>query len=142
MISHVWDGEHGRPRWVSWRCVRLLVALFWVGAALTLATLIAVLYTAVAHVRSQGRRGSLVLPIASLLVVGFIMSFALVYPFDNNAVLNPRYLLPIATPLCACFGVGLAAVPKDRWKSAAVHLFAFAALATVAVLVLFERFGT
>jgi ABC-type Na+ efflux pump permease subunit len=140
-ISQVWAGEHG-PIWaVSTRCVRLFVELFWVGVVLTLATVIALLHTAVSHFRSGGRRGSLVLPVASILVVSFVMMFALVYPLDNNAVLNPRYLLPIATPMTACFGLGLSAFPTGRWKSTLVHLLAFAAIIAVTVLVVVERFG-
>jgi hypothetical protein len=76
------------------------------------------------------------------------MTFALIYPFDNIAVLNPRYLLPGVTPMCACVGVGLARLESSRRRGgvagglSSLGIVAFAAaLAYVTVLLLYLRFG-
>src|SRR5262249_7072119 len=114
--DRIWGGDGGFGRrgrggetWsVTMRCVRVFSALTRIGALISLASIVAVAHTAWNHVRTKSREGSLAIPVSAVLGVLFVMLFALVYPFDEFAVLNPRYLLPVATPMTACFGMTLA----------------------------------
>jgi hypothetical protein len=77
----------------------------------------------------------------------FVMLFALSYPYDGAAVLNPRYLLPEVTPMTACLGLGLAQLERtrtqryDRSLGLLVVALTILAIGIVAALVLLERFG-
>jgi hypothetical protein len=145
-VDEVWGGRYGtmpqRPPWtVTQRCVSHLSKMAWLGLLLSCGTVLSVLAVARASLRSGGREGSLVLPLASALVVFFVFMFALVYPFDSMAVLNPRYLLAAATPMAACLGLALARLrPGSAWRRLA-HAFSFAGIGAMTVLLLWERFG-
>jgi hypothetical protein len=144
--KHVWGADwgppYGGPSWyMSDRCVDLARWLLRIGLFISLVSAWAVVHTAWSNIRSNGRNGSLVLPVGIGLVVFFVMLFALVFPFEDYAVLNPRYLLPAATPMAACLAIALAEgklAATARWI-----LQGLLALATVGVglLVLWERFG-
>jgi len=136
-----WGPAYGPEWWVSWRCIHLFVKLAWVGLALSIEAIWAVGYVTWLAVHSKGRRGTLALPVAIGLVTFFVMLFALAYPFDDNVVLNPRYLLPAATPMSACLGFALAKVELSAWKRTALHAFTFLLIGAVGVLVVYERWG-
>ena len=146
VVDDVWGGPKGvmphGPEWsMSGRCVRHFTRLAWVGLFLSAAATTAVLACARANLRSAGREGSLVLPAAAVLVVGFVFLFALAYPYDGSAVLNPRYLLAAAAPMCACLGLGLALLPEGTGVRRLAHASTFLALAAVTWLLVWQRFG-
>ncbi|HEX4354147.1 MAG TPA: hypothetical protein VHZ95_14560, partial [Polyangiales bacterium] len=66
----------------------------------------------------------------------------LVYPFDDNVVLNPRYLLPATTPMSACLGIALAQVPLAPRAKSALHVLVLLSISVVGGLLLIERFGS
>jgi hypothetical protein len=136
-----WGPSYGPEWYVSMRCVHHFVRLVWVGLAISLASILSVGYVAWLNIRTKGRRGSLGLPIAIGLNVFFVMLFALVYPFDDNVVLNPRYLLPAAAPMSACLGMALANIKLDETKKTALHALCLLAIATVGALLVYQRFG-
>lgn len=135
-VTGLWSGYP-----VSHRCVELFRELLFTGFVLTLAALAALGRVLLDHRRTQGRLGSLALPVVVILGVWFSSSFALVYPYDSLAVLNPRYLLPETAPLAACLGIALGQLRGARWKRGLAHGVVLLATAIVAVLVLIERFG-
>jgi hypothetical protein len=143
--DYVWGGERGfmggrGPDWnVSDRCIALFQKILPIGMCLSLAIVLSTLRVAWLHLRT-GSRGSLVLSLSACLGTFFVFLFALTYPFDYMAVLNPRYLLPASTPMLACFGIALAELPKNR-ASALCHVLSFAGIACVAVFLLVERFA-
>jgi len=126
---------------VSGRCLQLLSTLLWIGCLITLAAAFAVLHTAWRYVRSGGQEGSLALPTAIVLGLFFCSLFALVYPYDYYAVLNPRYLLPGSTAISACLGVAFSRLESGRWKARLVRRLLFVAIGIVAALVVYERWG-
>lgn len=137
-----WGPGYG-PEWhVSWRCIDLFVKLAWVGVVLSVESILAVGYVTWTHLRSKGRTGSLALPVLIGLVTFFVMLFALVYPFDDNVVLNPRYLLPAATPMSMCLGVALAELPVTRRVKITLQTLTLLAIAAVTVLLVYERWGS
>ena len=94
-----WGPGYG-PEWhMTWHCVKFFVQLLRIGIPITIVSTGAVVYMAWTNITTRGRRGTLALPIVISLVVGFLLMFALVYPMDNHVVLNPRYLLPVVTPM-------------------------------------------
>jgi hypothetical protein len=135
-VSGTWSGVP-----VSRRCVRLFSHLVEVGFFITLSSLVAIGYVLCTHLRTDGRLGSLALPTVVILAVAFSSSFALVYPFDNAAVLNPRYLVPDSTPIAACLGIALGQFRAERWKRRLAHALILVAVGMVAALVIIERFG-
>jgi hypothetical protein len=145
--ARVWGGDEGwfslGPAWsVTHRCLRVYVALVRVGLLLTLASVLALLDTARRSLRTRGRDGSLVLPMAVALLVLFLMAFAVVYPLDDSAVVNPRYLLSAATPLCACLGLALARLRvRHRGLGRTAIGLCLGSIAVVGGLLCFERFG-
>jgi hypothetical protein len=147
LSTRAWAANWGRPPYggrdwyVTVRCVQLFVKLLWVGIPITLGAVLAVGYVGRSQIRTRGGRGSMVLPLVSGLVVFFVMLFALVYPYDDNAVLNPRYLLPASTPITACMAIALAEVRLDRSKRTALHAAFFVAIGAIGVLLMIERFG-
>ena len=135
--TDVWGG------WpVTERCVSVYQKLFWAGAAMTVMAVLAVGHTLKNHLKTWGRQGSLVLP--SIIVLGILFPglFALAYPYDHAAVLNPRYFLPVSMPMAACLGIALAQWQAWPRKRILAHAAVFAAIACIAVLVVYERFGT
>ncbi|MBN2196147.1 MAG: glycosyltransferase family 39 protein [Polyangiaceae bacterium] len=126
---------------VTYRCVRVYKELFWTGILLTVMALLSVAHTAHSYVESKGLRGSLVLPVVIVLGAAFPGLFALGYPYDNAAVLNPRYLLPISIPMAACLAVALAHLKKGSPGRMVAHVLAFGAIAVGGILVIYERFG-
>jgi hypothetical protein len=137
-----WGPSYGPEWWVSLRCIDLFVKLAWVGLIVTFGTVLAVGYVLWNQIRRNGRYGSLALPAVIGLVVFFVMLFAVVYPFDDNVVLNPRYLLPATTPMAACLGIALAEVELDRAKKIALHALCLLAISAGGALLVFERFGS
>lgn len=134
-----WGGKYGGPAWyVSLHCITLFQALLAVGLVITVVALPCLWIMLRRSARTHGERGTVALPIASALVVFFVMLFALTFPYDDNAVLNPRYLLPIATPMAACWAITLA--EARNWKRA-LHIVSLSAIALIGVLLIIERFG-
>jgi Dolichyl-phosphate-mannose-protein mannosyltransferase len=134
-FTKYWDG------WpVSGRCIHLLSALAYLGLFITVVTLWCLFRSAWNHWRSAGQRGSLALPIVAVLGFAFTTLFTLAYPIDGMAATNPRYLLPIATPMAACLGIGLAEIQHPRVRQALVSILGVA-VGLVAVLVIYERWG-
>jgi 4-amino-4-deoxy-L-arabinose transferase-like glycosyltransferase len=128
---------------VSGRCLRLFSLLACTGCFITLAALAALARALVRHHRSAGRAGSLALPLVVVLSVLFTSLFALVYPFDVAAVLNPRYLLPVSTAMAACLGLELTELEgggRARWRRI-VRAALFVAITLVGVLVVHARWG-
>ncbi len=80
----------------------------------------------------------------TIIVLGTIFPglFAIAYAYDHNAVLNPRYLLPISVPLAACLGLALGRINSAPWKRILAHSVLLAVIACVAILVVYEGFGT
>jgi hypothetical protein len=127
--TDVWGG------WpVTMRCVRVYKKLLWVGALMSIMAVVAVGHTL--------RKGSLVLPTIIVLGTVFPGLFAIAYPYDHLAVLNPRYLLPISVPMAACLGLALSRINSAPWKRILAHVVVLAVIASVAILVAYERFGT
>jgi hypothetical protein len=126
---------------VSKPCLRLYRRLLVVGGFLTLAGLLSVGYVAWVHLRTAGRAGSLALPVLSVLTVVFVSLFALVFPYDDAAVLNARYLLPASTPMAACLGMTLARLERGPPPARIARAAIMAAIALVVVLVVYERWG-
>ena len=125
---------------VSERCLQNFRVLLAVGLPITLGCVVAVFHTLGSFVRSNGSRGSLVLPTCIALGTLFLMLFAIAYPLDMHAVTNPRYLLPVQGLVLACAGIALGRLEASRWKWPALAL-AFLAVAAVAALLVYERFG-
>jgi hypothetical protein len=135
--TDVWGG------WpVTMRCVGVYVKLFWLGILLSIMAVVAFGHTLRNHIKTCGRKGSLVLP--TLIVLGTLFPglFAIAYPYDHAAVLNPRYLLPISVPMAACLGLALGQINSAPWKRILAHSVVLAVIACVAILVVYERFGT
>jgi hypothetical protein len=152
--DRVWGGiegfmSQGSKAWaVNERCASVFASLLHVGVWITAATVLAVFYTAYVHFRSRFRLGSLALPLLCVLSVLSGMSLALLIPLDNTAILNPRYLLPAVTPMCACFGFALGRIENGGRRSGAVAVacrlglaLAGSCVAAVAALLLYLRFG-
>jgi hypothetical protein len=150
----VWGGReglHSDPSdvWnVYLRCSRWMASLLHVGVWLTLAAVVALGWCGWQQLRSFGVRGSLVLSGVPVLCTLSFMWFALAYPWDDSAVLNPRYLLSQAMPMSACLGLALAALETVAKRNAsralaarAVILTTLGLIAVVGVMVVYERFG-
>jgi 4-amino-4-deoxy-L-arabinose transferase-like glycosyltransferase len=138
-----WGPPYGGPGWyMSNRCLDLFRQLLRVGLGITVLAVLAVWRTVWNYLRTSGRTGSLVLPTNIVLVVFFVMFFAFVFPFDDNAVLNPRYLLPTAAPVCACLALALTQNPYGKPVRWLLQGVLFAATIAVGALLIFERFGS
>jgi hypothetical protein len=128
--------------WGDWdvtrACVRQSRALVWLGLPLSIAAALSWFYMVVAFVREKGKAGSLVLPVASGLALLFVMSFALVYPLDENAVLKHNYMLAAAAPLVACLGLAIASLAPRPSTSLLRGVF-LALTACIGVLLVMER---
>jgi hypothetical protein len=144
--SRVWGADD--PTWgglkvrMTLRCVSALAATVKVGLWITVATLLSTILAARYHRRTDGEEGSLALPVVIGLGGFFVMLFGLTYPYDWDAVVNPRYLLPISTPMSACLGFGLARLEHvpERWRWALLIL-TLAAIALVTLLVVYMRWS-
>lgn len=146
--AKVWGGtegfmSRGTRSWdVTQRCISTFRKLTRFGLGLSVAAVAAVFYTLWSHLRSTARRGSFVLPVSALLAVLFVWLFALTYPMDSSAVLNPRYLLPASGPMLACFGIAGGRLEASKHVAARVALnLACLAIATIGALLVYERFG-
>jgi hypothetical protein len=127
------------------RCVRALAATVKVGLWITVASLLSTLLAAWHHRRTDGQdeqAGSLALPVVIGLGGFFVLLFGLTYPYDWDAVVNPRYLLPISTPMSACLGFGLARLERapESWRRTFL-VVTMGAIAAVAILVVRMRWG-
>jgi hypothetical protein len=144
--SHVWGvGDpslRGLDARMTLRCVSALATTVKVGLWITVAALLGTILAASRYRRTDGGEGSLALPAVIGLGGFFVMLFGLVYPYDWDAVLNPRYLLPISTPMSACLGFGLARLEraKEPWRRALLVL-TLTAIALVTILVVHMRWG-
>jgi hypothetical protein len=146
LTDKVWGGERGTlaagPEWaVTRRCVRNFSRLAWTGLVLAVAAVAAVVHLGRRALKSGFREGSLALPVSISLVVAFVCLFALKYPFDGDAVLNPKYLLCIVAPMSACLGLGLQRFRQGTWAWKAAHGVVLTATALVGVLLVYQRFG-
>jgi hypothetical protein len=152
--DHAWGGRHGflsqdSDAWsVTLRCVDWFAGMLHVGVWITAAAVLAVLWCLWRHLRSWGAEGSLALPLTVVLCTGSGMWFALAYPYDHIAALNPRYLLSQVMPMSACLGLGLARLETARSRPGRSGLAARCALGAVATLIaligamlVYERFG-
>jgi len=138
-------GSLSRAYWGGWlvsdRCVSWLRGFLLLGLVLSSCTAVATSVVLVRFLRTAGASGSLVVPVAPVLVLAFLMVFATVYPFDRGqAVVKPNYLLAATTPLAACCGLALAGMSR-RGRTELVHGIASVALALAAFMLVFERFG-
>lgn len=113
--DRAWGARNGflaQPQPEAWavtlRCIDWFAAMLHVGVWLTGLSVLALAWCGWQHLRSWGARGSLALPLAPVLCTASGMWFALAYPYDHIAALNPRYLLSQVMPMCACLGFGLA----------------------------------
>ncbi len=154
-IDRVWGAKGGLmvmgPDWwnVNDRCVGVFVQLVHVGVWLSLAATLATFYMMWLSLRTKQQQGSLTLPVVILLSMFTAWLFALVYPLDNIAVLNPRYLLSQVTPMAACLGFAMAdleAATEQKNARGAVSSLAINAtlilIAVVGALLIFERLGS
>jgi len=153
--AEVWGGNRGfmpsGPQWsVTLRCVKHFARLAWVGIFLTMAASFAVIHTTYTQLRKpspqnecgEGRtEGLLVFPLAIFFVLFFVFLFALKYPFDHIAVLNPRYQMAAITPMTLCFGLWLGSFDTRRAVQRIPLLLSALAIAAVAALLLIGRFG-
>jgi hypothetical protein len=132
--------------WCGWplsdRCLALHKKLFWAGLLMTALAITAVTHTLRNHLKTGGRKGSLLFPVIIVLGTIFPGMFALAYPYDGQAVLNPRYLLPISIPMSACLGIALAQWQAARWKRVVAHVVTFVVITSIGILVVYERFGS
>ncbi len=149
-----WGGRHGflsegSDAWnVYDRCSSWMASMLHFGVWLTAASVLALLWSGWQHLRSFGVRGSLALTGAPLLCTFSFMWFALAYPWDNIAVLNPRYLLAQVMPMSACLGLWLASIETvGRGRGAAallargLVLSVFGLIVLLGLMLLYERFG-
>ena len=149
-----WGGRHGflsegSDVWnVYDRCSNWMASMLHIGIWVSAASIAALLWSAWQNLRSYGLRGSLVLSGAPLLCTFSFMWFALAYPWDNIAVLNPRYLLAQVVPMSACLGFALAAFETAgngrglRALGARCVVFAsIGAIGVLSLMLLYERFG-
>jgi len=145
MTDRVWGGNGGfmssGGAWsVSNRCIDNFSRLAWAGLPLSFLAALGVLSSAWQGLRRCG--ATLVMPTLTLLGVFFVMFFALKFPLDDNAVLNPRYFLPIVAPMTLCFGIWLDRLRQHSWQRAFVHWLTFVATFAVSVFLVYERFGS
>lgn len=141
----VWGGKQGfmsrNRNWkVSLRCVNQEKGIARYGLPLTLMSVVGVAHTAYVHLRRRGRRSTLVVPLAAILGAFFVGLFSLAYPFDNYAVLNPRYLMPISVPMIACFGAWISQI-RGSYRRTAMLAVAWFCILGVGGLIAFMRFG-
>jgi hypothetical protein len=134
----IWGGPKCR---VTKRCVRSYVLMVTIGRWISLAAALAVLVVGWRHLRTRGNAGSLVLPTTILLGLLFVVLFALTYPYDWAAVLNPRYLLPVSTPMSACLALAVAQSARPRFQRAVLVAVLLAAIAAVGALLVHTRLG-
>ena len=144
--SRVWGVNdpslHGLDARMTVRCVSALATTVKVGLWITVAAIVGTILAFWHHRRSDGGEGSLALPVVIGLGAFFVMFFGLAYPYDWDAVVNPRYLLPIATPMSACLGFGLARLERAREpRRRALLVLTLAAIAVVTILVVHMRWG-
>lgn len=144
-LTDVWgysDPVWGGPFWaVSRRCMNVHRRVLIVGLFLTVCALLALVQVTRSHLRSDGQRGSLVLPALIVMEIAFVLLFALTYPFDWGAVLNPRYLLPATVPISACLGIALMQMRGSHRLRNLAHAAVLLSIALVGCLVVFQRFG-
>jgi hypothetical protein len=155
VIDRFWGARHGfmsqhSDAWnVSGRCVDWFASMVHVGVWLSGAAVLAVLWCLWQSLSSFGARGSLTLAVVPLLCTASAMSFAMAYPYDHTAVLNPRYLLSQVMPMSACFGLALGQLetwgkgrgPLVPLARAAAPL-ALGLIAVIGGMLFFERFGS
>jgi hypothetical protein len=155
MDDGFWGGRRGHmsqgsSAWdVSQRCVEWFASMAHVGVWLSGAAVLALLWYLWRTLRSLGQRGSLALPLVPLLCTASAMSFALAYPLDDSAVLNPRYLLSQVLPMSACLGLTLAQLETEYARRGplarlllAVPWGLLALILVIGGMLIVERFGS
>lgn len=149
-----WGARHGfvsqlaDPWNVSGRCVEWFASMVHVGVWLSGAAVLAVLWSLWKSLGSLGARGTLTMAVVPLLGIASAMSFALAYPYDYLAVLNPGYLLSIVMPMSLCFGLALAELESAASSSGIRAVLARRApplalllIAVIGGMLIYERFG-
>jgi hypothetical protein len=155
MDDGFWGGRRGHmsqgsSAWdVSQRCVEWFASMAHVGVWLSGAAVLALLWYLWRTLRSLGQRGSLALPLVPLLCTASAMSFALAYPLDDSAVLNPRYLLSQVMPMSACLALTLAQLETAYARRGqlarlllAVPWGLLALILVIGGMLIVERFGS
>jgi hypothetical protein len=154
-IDHgFWGGRHnfmnqGSDAWgVSERCVEWFASMAHVGVWISGAAVLALFWCLWRSVSSWGRRGTLAVPLVPLVCTASAMHFALAYPYDHTAVLNPRYLLSQVMPMSAGLGLALAELQILGARRGALgrvaRVLPLALLALIFLaggMLIFERFG-
>jgi len=146
MTDQVWGGNGGFMSgggaiWsVSYRCIDNFSRLAWAGLPLSFFAAFGTLSSAWHGLRRCG--ATLVMPTLTLLGLFFVMLFALKYPLDDNAVLNPRYFMPIVAPMALCLGIWLDRLRPRSWQRAFVYSLTYAATFAVSVFLVYQRFGS
>jgi hypothetical protein len=154
ITDRVWGGRSGfmnqdSDAWnVNSRCVEWLASMAHVGVWISAAAVLAVFWCAWRHVRTWGARGSLALACVPFVGTAIAMHYALAWPYDHMAILNPRYLLSQVMPMSAClaFALGdLEALAARRTASARLARWVIGLVLGATVLIgamlIFERFG-
>jgi hypothetical protein len=152
MISGTWVDDinrgfcrmHGggpaRPIWrritpMSLRCIAASVVLVRVGLAITIAAVVGCFASLRSYRRSRGRRGSLVVPVATVLSVALLMWFGTMYPFDHHPVIKAAYALHAAPALCAFYAFAITNAKGPPWLQRTAIALGSSAVVIVGVLV-------
>jgi hypothetical protein len=154
ITDFVWGGHrgfmpHGSDVWsVNQRCVEWFSSMAKVGSFITAASVLAVFFCLFRHLRTWGARSSLILAAAPLLGTFSAMRFALAYPYDEIAALNPRYLLSQVMPMSACLSLALSVLEARQASRSPRGVLArallwtvVAAIVAIGAMLIYERFG-
>jgi len=128
----------GHP--VTGRCLAFYSALARVGLFTTVVTIGCVFRTLWTHLRSAGKKGSLVLPLLAMMVVFFAALFTLFYPIDGMVSTNTRYLLSSAAPMAACLGIALGEIERPLVRRILTTITGLA-VTVIAILYTYTRWG-
>jgi len=150
----VWGGrngfmDQGSDVWaVNSRCVEWFRSMAEVGVWISAAAVLALLLCLWRHVTTWGARSSLVLACVPLVGTGFAMHYALAWPYDHMAIVNPRYLLSQVMPMSACLALALGELEAwgtRRSRSGTIARWlvrlVFGAILLIGAMLVFERFG-
>ena len=154
VTDRVWGGRHGAldqhsDAWrISVRCVDWLSSMVHVGVWMTAVAVLALLRCLWRFASTRAAQGSLALALVPILCTASAMWFALAYPYDGSAALNPRYLLSQVMPMSACLGLTLADFEGAKNRAGKLAFLAgwlvWAVLglaALIGAMLVYERFG-